>query len=298
MSRTEALQSVRSLRPFPTPEGVQVQFELAPVGVRLGAFLLDTLLIYIVSIAISVAAFLTISAGTTVAMSLAMIASFVLRNFYFTLAELHWDGRTIAKKLAGIRVISRDGGPLTARAIIARNLTRDLELFLPLIGFLAPQLILPDAPGWGRLIGTAWLAVFAGLPLLNKDHMRCGDMIGGTLVVRTPKMSLLTDLAHEEIQRFNETVNLKERYRFEKQHLRFYGVKELQTLEEVLRDLEMARNEELLSKVRYNIQRKIGWPLDSPESDAEPFLLAFYKAQRAHLEQEMLFGRRKEQKNS
>jgi uncharacterized RDD family membrane protein YckC len=35
---------------------------------------------------------------------------FVVWNFYFIITELRWQGRTIGKRLAGIRVIARDSG--------------------------------------------------------------------------------------------------------------------------------------------------------------------------------------------
>ena len=53
---------------------------------------------------------------------------------------------TIGKRTAGIRVIARDGGPLGAGAVFARNLTRDLEFFLPLTALVQPRLIVQDAP--------------------------------------------------------------------------------------------------------------------------------------------------------
>ena len=53
----------------------------------------------------------SLSSGST------LVISFFLRNFYFVYTELHWGGQTLGKRWLKLRVISRDGGPLTAEAI-------------------------------------------------------------------------------------------------------------------------------------------------------------------------------------
>ena len=63
---------------------------------------------------------------------LLVIFAFLARYGYFLAFELGPRGATPGKRLIGIRVASRDGGRLTAEAVIARNLLRDIELFLPL----------------------------------------------------------------------------------------------------------------------------------------------------------------------
>ncbi len=290
--------AARGLRPIRTPEGVRVEFELAPAGARLGAFLVDFLLLALATIAISVAGIVTLFSKQAGGLALAMVVNFLLFNFYFAIAELAWGGQTIAKRLLGLRVVMRDGGPLNARAVIARNLTRDLEFFLPLqVLLMGPQTLIPSAPAWGALIGVLWLLIFALLPLFNRDRLRVGDLIAGTMVVAAPKAQLLGDLADEEIERFDRVIPLSTRYPFTRDQLDRYGIHELQTLEAVLRTPDRYRHQDLLVKIRDNIQRKIDWPEEDREPDPEPFLLAFYKAQRARLEREMLFGRRRESKH-
>ena len=58
-----------------------------------------------------------------------LFLSFVVRNAYFLIFELKWGGVTPGKRMAGLRVIDRRGGPLLPSAVVARNLTRQAEIF-------------------------------------------------------------------------------------------------------------------------------------------------------------------------
>jgi hypothetical protein len=223
----------------------------------------------------------------------------VLASLYFTVFELLWAGQTPGKRKVGLRVIAREGGPVSGEAILARNLTRELEIFLP-IGLIAnPAVAAGGAPEWtGRLAG-AWVFVLVLLPLFNRDRLRCGDFVGGTLIVREPRVVLLPDLAaagalpdagaapgHDETARFV----------FGEAQLASYGIYELQVLESVLQGTEQD-GDAVLAAVAERIARRIGWTEPLRPEDVEPFLRAFYRAQRRRLERRMLFGERKERKS-
>ena len=62
-----------------------------------------------------------------------IISVFLFRNAYFLYFELGDRAATWGKRAVGIRVAARDGGRLTAEAVIARNIVRDVELFLPIM---------------------------------------------------------------------------------------------------------------------------------------------------------------------
>jgi uncharacterized RDD family membrane protein YckC len=237
---------------------------------------------------------------------------FLLWNFYFIYFEAHRGGVTFGKRKAELRVISRDGGPLTAEAIFARNLMRNLELNLPAMVLLAPEQMLPEAPGWGRPLAATWLLVFALMPLFNRDRLRCGDLVAGTMVVKAPAAVLLADLADRGADRSGEPAERPaarrspavpapaappEELSFTRQQLDIYGVHELQVLEDLLRrDDQGTLAGRVLVEVCDKIKTKIGWPRDRWEVPPRRFLDAFYRAQRALLEQKMLFGQRQERK--
>ncbi|MEO7420742.1 MAG: RDD family protein [Thermoanaerobaculia bacterium] len=288
-----------------TPEGLSLPFVVAPAGDRLSAFLFDTLLITGATVLAWGLAVLSSLVGMEEAgVSFAVLAGFLLWNFYFIYFEVHWGGVTVGKRRAELRVISRDGGPLTAEAIFARNIMRDLELYIPVLVLLAPDQMLPEAPGWGRLLAAVWLLVFALMPLFNKDRLRCGDLVAGTMVVKAPVAVLLSDLTARRAGRSAERPAAAlapapppEEFPFTRQQLDIYGIHELQVLEDLLRrDDQGILDGRILAEVCDKIKTKIGWPRERWDVPPRRFLDAFYRAQRALLEQKMLFGQRQERK--
>src|SRR5262249_25949654 len=168
-----------------------------------------------------------------------------------------------------------------ASAVIARNLTRELEVFIP-IGILVSVGVGSAASGvsWGKLMALGWLICFFLLMLFNRDRMRAGDLIAGTLVIVMPRQRLVGDLA--------ET---RARFVFADHQLAAYGKRELQVLEDLLRRPDDRDTRELLRDVCDRICRKIGWTEPLAPADTALFLRDFYTAQRAFLEREQLFGR-------
>jgi uncharacterized RDD family membrane protein YckC len=296
-----------------TPEGLSLPFVVAPAGDRLSAFLFDTFLILFATVLAWVLAALCSLIGMGEAgASFAVLAGFLLWNFYFIYFEVHWGGVTFGKRRTGLRVISRDGGPLTAEAIFARNIMRDLEFYIPVMVLLAPDQMLPEAPGWGRLLAAVWFLVFALMPLFNEDRLRCGDMVAGTMVVKAPAAVLLSDLTARGSDSPAERPAARrasapapafapapppEEFPFTRQQLDIYGIHELQVLEDLLRrDDQGILEGRILEEVCEKIKTKIGWPRERWEVPPRRFLDAFYRAQRALLEQKLLFGQRQERK--
>lgn len=274
-----------------TPEGFVLPFEVAPISARVLAFLVDFALVSAAIAALWIAA-LVIGAGTRnfeLAAAIALVAHFVLRQGYFLLSEARRGGTTLGKRLFRLRVLSRDGGPLPIEAVVARNLLRDFETFLPLVAILAPQALVPAAPGWGRALSTLWLVVFAALPFLSTERLRCGDLVAGTLVARAPRPVLLPDLSAAPAASAVAPAS------FTREQLDIYGIHELQVLEKVLRQAHEGSVEPiLLDQIAARIRGKIGWPAERAREPALPFLEAFYRAQRGRLEHHLLLGQRRE----
>jgi uncharacterized RDD family membrane protein YckC len=273
------------VREIVTPEGVPLRFPVARVTDRAAAFLLDAVIVAVATVAVVFLIVLTGVHGVTV--GLGLVALFVLRNFYFTWFECRWQGSTPGKRSLGLRVIDARGGPLTGEAVFARNLMREVELFVPLMLVLGGSHVWPGAPGWARVLAAAWPVVIAALPLLNRDRLRAGDLVAGTMVVLAPKAVLLEDLAAASPGAVRSEVA------FTDQQLDVYGIYELQVLEELLRQAPETRAA-ACQAVAEKIRRKIRWT--GPAMDAEAFLRAFYNAQRKRLEQRMLLGERRESK--
>jgi uncharacterized RDD family membrane protein YckC len=268
-------------RQFITPEGVDLELVIASSTQRLGALVIDLALILLTLVAVSLLAWWLGSAtGSDVAIIVWLLGFFILRTFWFILFELGQRAATPGKRIVGIRVVARDGGRLTADAVIARNLIRELEIFLPL-GFLVSAGA-DDMVGWATgLAGAAWTLTLGFFLLLNRDRMRMGDLIAGTWVVEARRDKLDRDLGGAA----STPVTL----RFSDAELGVYGVFELQELERVLR----GRDARVMGDVAATIRAKIGRGID--EAD-EIFLEAYYRQLKARLERGLLFGKRRADK--
>jgi uncharacterized RDD family membrane protein YckC len=216
-----------------------------------------------------------------------IIAMFLFRNAYFLFFELGPRGATPGKRMTGIRIAARDGGRLSAEMVIARNLLRDIELFLPLV-FIASASGEGGDMGAASLAAIAWFLIFALFPLFNRDRLRAGDLIAGSWVVEAPKRKL--EAAMSVAAKALTTADATSGYRFGEAELSVYGEYELQMLERVLRD----NRPEAMQAVYEAICTKIGWT--AGHSDARPFLEAYYRALRQRLETGMRMGKRKADK--
>jgi uncharacterized RDD family membrane protein YckC len=287
-------------RTFVTPEGLSLTLTLASRGARFGALLLDLLILF--AVAIAVVAFLgslgtgaqkagkNLSAlGETLNVVFA-IALFLLHNGWFMGWELGPRGATPGKRALGIRVVGRGGTRLTADMVIARNLLRDLEIFVP-----PAVMIAAIASGTSPL---AWAAaglflIMALFPCFNRDRLRAGDVVAGTWVVETGRVRLQSALSLRPAEQARHPVAVAGDYEFRPQDLAHYGERELQTLERVLRDNRL----DTMVEVAGAICIRIGWT--SPgDLEARRFLEAYYTQLRGQLERGMRFGKRKADKHS
>ncbi len=278
----------RLVRELVTPEGAVLHLRLASAGARAGAFTIDAGIMLGTLIALTIAAFglLSNKGAENVAAIIWLLGFFILRNFYFTLFETGGRAATLGKRLLKLRVVARDGGRLTGGAVLARNLTREIEVFLPLIFLLSAQ-----AEGfsnrWMTLFGFAWTAIFMLFPLFNRDRLRAGDLIAGTWVVENERPKIAPDLLAE-----TRTEHV-ERYAFTPEELETYGQMEVQRLADILH-----RNDaDTIVTVAGVIRRKIGRSdHGSHVGEDRAFLDAYYAAARRHLERRLLFGKRKRDK--
>ena len=148
-----------------TPEHVDVHFELAGIGSRLAAALLDLLLMLLALLILALVFDAVVGqTGKTVRgwlAALMLLLVFCLVWGYFTLFEALNGGRTPGKQALGIRVVMDTGRPITPAAAVVRNLVRILDTY-----FVPPLL-------------PALLTIF-----LHRSNKRPGDIAAGTIVVR------------------------------------------------------------------------------------------------------------------
>jgi uncharacterized RDD family membrane protein YckC len=148
-----------------TPEAVALEFRTANIGSRILAYFLDALIVAAVLFVLLLA---TVLIGGVAGSDLAGWALLVLVLVlvpswffgYFIAFETLWRGRTPGKAALGLRVVTREGAPITFRHAAIRAL-------LGLVDFA---------------IGGGFFAVV--FILFTRDNQRLGDMVAGTLVLR------------------------------------------------------------------------------------------------------------------
>ncbi len=298
MSSNE-VRSAKRRRVLITPEGIALPVILAGRGARLGALLIDlTIITVTIIVAVIVLGFAGAGAiiegaakntrnpaAETIQIVLILIL-FVLRYGYFLLFELGPRGATPGKRMTGIRIAARSGGRLSTEMVLARNLLRDIELFLP-IGALFALGFVGGLTNW---LAVGWLMVFALFPFFNRDRLRAGDLVAGTWVVEAPRQKLQAALSTTQTAASGTSATTGANYKFGEAELAIYGEYELQTLERVLRE----DRPDALFAVHEAICRKIGWHPGA--GDERAFLEAYYTQLRARLESGMRLGKRKADK--
>lgn len=151
-----------------TPEYVSLQFHAAGLGSRAAAFILDTILLVIINILIVIALIFGLNASIfeyvetdipSYMFAGVLILMFLLNWGYYVVFEYFTGGRTLGKKMVGIRVIQENGHSITLLASIIRNFLRIID-------------ILPA----NYLVGM--LMIF-----FHSKHKRLGDLVAGTIVV-------------------------------------------------------------------------------------------------------------------
>ncbi|GAA4760961.1 RDD family protein [Stakelama sediminis] len=268
-----------------TPEGVVLHLKLASAGARASAFMIDGLILIGCIVALTllaVLAFWLLSASYPGIIAVIwLLFFFALRNFYFTWFESGSRAATWGKRAMKLRVVARDGGRLTGSAVVARNLMREVEVFLPLtfLGFGAAQGFVSR---WLMILGFAWTAIFLFFPLFNRDRLRAGDLIAGTWVVENARRDIGTDLIADQAAR-------PAAISFSAEELAVYGQFELQRLEAVLRRDDPTTIASVADAIRGKIDR---WD----NINDRVFLDAYYVALRGELERKLLFGKRKRDK--
>jgi len=282
-----------------TPEGVDLRIGLGSASQRASAFLIDAAVIIGIMVAVTIVYALAIFGLVSAARALDikwqagewsvqllfvlwLLGFFLLRNGWFLGFELGPRAATPGKRIVGLQVAMRNGGRLSADALIARNAMREIEVFLPLT-FLVFN-ARANVDGWIVLLGLLWSGIFALFPLFNRDRLRVGDLVAGTFVVLAPRRRLAADLTQRRS-------TMAPAFVFTPDQLDVYGVKELQVLEAVLRRNALAAQRVVAERIR----AKIGWTALPGENDGA-FLDAYYAALRTRLESKLLLGKRRRDK--
>jgi uncharacterized RDD family membrane protein YckC len=140
-----------------TPEGVELALDLAGLGSRFTAGVIDLAIKAVIVIGVVLAALPLSGLAATLALTILPLLVYV---GYDVLFETLGSGRTPGKRATGLRVLSADGGPEDGVSSLIRNVLR-----------LIDGLPLSYVPGIVSI-------------LVTKKNQRVGDLAAGTIVVR------------------------------------------------------------------------------------------------------------------
>jgi uncharacterized RDD family membrane protein YckC len=148
-----------------TPENVVFGYQIAGIGSRFLAALPDTVLITIIQLVVMLPILFFIGIKTVTdnltswVVALLSLLSFVFFWGYYIFFELVWNGQSPGKRLVGLRVVRRDGTPITLFEVLIRNLVRIVDL-------------MPTGYGVGLVV-----------MFIDSQSRRLGDLAAGTLVI-------------------------------------------------------------------------------------------------------------------
>ena len=151
---------VNAHRGIVTPQGVVLDLEVAGVGYRGGARLIDTL-VMLAGLAIT-GQFADMIGGTTGIVTI-LLAVMVIVFAYPVVAETFFRGRTIGKAAMGLRVVTLEAGPIGFREALIRSLFQLVDI----------------------LASFGIVALLAGMS--SSRAQRLGDLAAGTFVIRDPR---------------------------------------------------------------------------------------------------------------
>ena len=171
-----------------TTQNVTVEYEIASVGERLLAGLID-LLVYLAYLFLF---FMILKITSYNPGDVAIFLYFMPVYFYSLIMELSFNGQSLGKMVMKIRVVKKDGTPASLGAYLMRWLFRIVDVWMtsPLFG------------------GIATITIIA-----NGKGQRLGDIAAGTSVIRLKKRVKLSDTMYKKadenyVVTFPEAANL------------------------------------------------------------------------------------------
>ncbi len=156
-----------------TSDNVGIGYDIAGLGSRFIAQLLDSLIVGVIAFIVDVALIAGIRPADARDSLLTSLAAggitLLVYVGYFTLCEISTGGRTPGKSSGHLRVLDISGAAPTAGQLLLRNVARILDLFA----------------------GVGVVVMF-----WNRQSRRVGDLLAGTVVVRVrPTMSFAAVVA-------------------------------------------------------------------------------------------------------
>lgn len=230
-----------------TPEGVVFGYQIAGIGSRFMAALIDTFVLS--ALLLAFACGLTAMSGVAFnsgldswMTALSVLFIFALTWGYYVFFELVWNGQTPGKRRVGLRVIRADGTPITLVDSLIRNLVRVID-FLPLY----------------YVVGL--VTMFS-----NAQARRLGDFAAGTLVVKEQRDVTLASVQQQAQQVGAVVSDASAPLDLSEQDY-------LLVIDFLDRRHELRNRDELAQRIAAAMAAKLGLPQPSSAAEAEDLLI-------------------------
>lgn len=153
---------------FITNQNIEIKLELAGLGDRIIAFIIDSVIIFCYGIFATLVFSLFVS--TSGSFYYILIILFLPILFYSLLFEIFTDGQSPGKKVREIKVVKLDGGSPTVFNYLLRWVLRPIDFFI-----------------YG---GVAIMCI-----IVTKNGQRLGDLAAGTTVIKQRASLNISDIA-------------------------------------------------------------------------------------------------------
>lgn len=233
-----------------TPEQIDVAYDVAGIGSRFLAALLDHIFLAIIlslsCVGVSlIASQLDLGLDENIVLGLFGIGIYLSLCAYHIFFETIWNGQTPGKRIVGLRMVRTGGRPIGFLGSAIRNFIRLVD-FLPI------------------LYGLGVIVMF-----IDKRSRRLGDLAAGCMAVRERKAVTLESLAAPTVAE-QAVVQAAERITIPNLHALHRA--DYDIVQEYLRrrsTLSLEARQRLSRQLIDGLQQRLGYPI---QGDAETFL--------------------------
>jgi uncharacterized RDD family membrane protein YckC len=164
-----------------TSQNIELEYDLASLGERIGAFALDLLVVFAYLIIISIVVNVIAVSGNQ--SGLIYFLLFLPAAFYNLLSEIFLNGQTLGKRVLKIKVISITGTSASIGQYMIRWLFRLIDIFFSFCTC--------------ALISVA----------VSDKKQRVGDMVAGTTLIKTQPRTAFNQTMYVPTPEINYTVS-------------------------------------------------------------------------------------------
>jgi uncharacterized RDD family membrane protein YckC len=160
-----------------TPQNIELEYDLASVGDRIVATIVDRLIIIAYIIILIIIA--SQSKFTGDIMQLYIFVASLPVMFYSLLSEVFMNGQTLGKRIMRIKVISINGNQPSFSQYLMRWLFRIIDLWMT-----------------GNILAVIMVAV-------NDKRQRLGDVVAGTTLIKTTQRTTINETLYVPVAETN-----------------------------------------------------------------------------------------------